>query len=124
MVLKQGKKLRSSFLTPGCLFYDGGFTYRIIRKNIKLLLFTLISLMSVGLLSSSAQASAFSMQCCENERISRIVVRTGHNEQFQFLLGKIKTARQGQFSINNRDKNNPHIKKIRVVSTIEYYLSD
>jgi uncharacterized protein len=39
-------------------------------------------------------------------------------------LGKIKKAGQGQFSINNRDKNNPHIKKIRVVSTVEYYLSD
>ena len=39
-------------------------------------------------------------------------------------LGKIKRARQGQFSISPRDKNNPHIKKIRVVSTIEYYLSD
>jgi uncharacterized protein len=39
-------------------------------------------------------------------------------------LGKIKKASQGQFSINNRDKNNPHIKKIRVVSTVEYYLSD
>lgn len=39
-------------------------------------------------------------------------------------LGKIKKARQGQFSITNRDKNNPHIKKIRVVSTVEYYLSD
>ncbi len=39
-------------------------------------------------------------------------------------LGKIKKASQGQFSINDRDKNNPHIKKIRVVSTIEYYLSD
>ena len=39
-------------------------------------------------------------------------------------LGKIKKAGQGQFSINNRDKNNPHIKKIRVVSTAEYYLSD
>lgn len=39
-------------------------------------------------------------------------------------LGKIKTASQGQFSIFDRDKNNPHIKKIRVVSTIEYYLSD
>lgn len=39
-------------------------------------------------------------------------------------LGKIKKATQGQFSINDRDKNNPHIKKIRVVSTIEYYLSD
>jgi hypothetical protein len=39
-------------------------------------------------------------------------------------LGKIKKARQGQFSISDRDKNNPHIKKVRVVSTIEYYLSD
>lgn len=39
-------------------------------------------------------------------------------------LGKIKTASQGQFSISARDKNNPHIKKVRVVSTIEYYLSD
>lgn len=39
-------------------------------------------------------------------------------------LGKIKTASQGQFSISNRDKNNPHIKNVRVVSTIEYYLTD
>jgi hypothetical protein len=42
----------------------------------------------------------------------------------QSTLGKIRKASQGQFSINDRDKNNPHIKKIRVVSTIEYYLSD
>jgi len=39
-------------------------------------------------------------------------------------LGKIKKASQGQFSIEDRDKNNPHIKKVRVVSTVEYYLSD
>jgi hypothetical protein len=39
-------------------------------------------------------------------------------------LGKIRKARQGQFTITPRDKNNPHIKKIRVVSTVEYYLSD
>ena len=39
-------------------------------------------------------------------------------------LGKIKSARQGQFSITDRDKNNPHIKKIRVVTTVEYYLAD
>jgi hypothetical protein len=39
-------------------------------------------------------------------------------------LGKIKKAYQGQFSINDRDANTPHIKKIRVVATIEYYLSD
>jgi len=39
-------------------------------------------------------------------------------------LGKIKSASQGQFSITPRDKNNPHIKKVRVVSTVVYYLSD
>jgi len=39
-------------------------------------------------------------------------------------LGKIRRASQGQFSIKPRDKNNPHIKKVRVVSTVEYYLSD
>src|SRR5699024_8922529 len=32
-------------------------------------------------------------------------------------LGKIKRARQGQFSINDRDSTTPHIKKVRVVST-------
>jgi hypothetical protein len=39
-------------------------------------------------------------------------------------LGKIKQASQGQFSITDRDKNNPHIKLVRVVSTVEYYLAD
>lgn len=39
-------------------------------------------------------------------------------------LGKIKRATQGQFSISNRDSNTPYIKKVRVVSTLEYYLSD
>ncbi|MED5423121.1 MAG: SIMPL domain-containing protein [Pseudomonadota bacterium] len=39
-------------------------------------------------------------------------------------VGKIKRASQGQFSISDRDRNNPHIKKIRVVSTVEYYLAD
>lgn len=39
-------------------------------------------------------------------------------------LGKIKQASQGQFSISPRDNNNPHIKNVRVVSTIVYYLSD
>ena len=39
-------------------------------------------------------------------------------------LGKIKRANQGQFSISSRDSHHPHIKKVRVVSTIEYTLID
>jgi hypothetical protein len=42
----------------------------------------------------------------------------------QSTLGRIRHASQGQFSIADRDRNNPHIKKVRVVSTVEYYLSD
>lgn len=39
-------------------------------------------------------------------------------------LGKIKSASQGQFSIEDRDQYTPYIKNVRVVSTIEYYLKD
>lgn len=39
-------------------------------------------------------------------------------------LGKIKTASQGQFSISTPDRYNAHLKQVRVVSTVEYYLVD
>jgi len=45
-------------------------------------------------------------------------------EDSDSTLGKIRSASQGQFSISDRDRNNPHIKRVRVVSTVEYYLSD
>jgi hypothetical protein len=39
-------------------------------------------------------------------------------------LGKIKTATQGVFSIENRDENTPYIKKVRVVTNVQYFLED
>lgn len=39
-------------------------------------------------------------------------------------LGKIKTASQGTFSIEPRDSNTPYIKKVRVVNSVTYYLSN
>ena len=39
-------------------------------------------------------------------------------------LGKIKTASQGQFSIDDRDANTPYIKNVRVVSTVSYFLKN
>lgn len=42
----------------------------------------------------------------------------------QSSLGRIRQANQGQFSIEDRDSNTPYIKKVRVVSTLEYYLTD
>jgi hypothetical protein len=38
-------------------------------------------------------------------------------------LGKIRTASQGYFSIDDRDSNTPSIKKVRVVTNVDYYLS-
>jgi hypothetical protein len=39
-------------------------------------------------------------------------------------VGKLKSANQGQFTIEDRDSNTPYLKKVRVVSTVEYYLVD
>lgn len=39
-------------------------------------------------------------------------------------VGKIRSANQGQFSIADRDTSTPHMKKVRVVSTLEFYLTD
>lgn len=39
-------------------------------------------------------------------------------------LGKIKTASQGQFSIEDRDRYTPYIKTVRIVTYITYYLED
>jgi hypothetical protein len=51
-------------------------------------------------------------------------VATKFAQDSESRLGKIRRASQGQFSIEDRDSNTPHIKKVRVVSTVEYYLSD
>ncbi len=39
-------------------------------------------------------------------------------------IGKIKSANQGTFTIDNRDSNTPHIKKVRVVTYTTYYLKN
>lgn len=45
-------------------------------------------------------------------------------ENSKSTLGKIQTAGQGQFSIEDRDNNTPYIKKLRVVTTVTYSLKD
>ncbi len=45
-------------------------------------------------------------------------------EDSESRLGKIKTASQGQFTIEDRDQYTPYIKQVRVVSSIQYYLKD
>ena len=59
----------------------------------------------------------------EATKNARVSAQTFANDS-QSSLGKIKSARQGQFSIYSRDNNTPYIKKVRVVSTVEYYLAD
>lgn len=39
-------------------------------------------------------------------------------------VGKIKSARQGIFSITDRDQNTPYVKNVRVVTTVDYFLKD
>ena len=39
-------------------------------------------------------------------------------------LGKISSAYQGQFSIEDRDANTPYLKHVRVVTSVVYYLKN
>jgi len=39
-------------------------------------------------------------------------------------LGKIKNAAQGTFTITDRDSSTPHIKNVRVVTNVTYYLKN
>lgn len=59
----------------------------------------------------------------EATRKAREVVENFASDS-QSTLGKIKKASQGQFSINANDKSNTRIKRVRVLSTMQYYLSD
>ena len=40
----------------------------------------------------------------------------------QSELGKIQSATQGLFSIEDRDQYTPYIKKVRVVTSVNYFL--
>ena len=37
-------------------------------------------------------------------------------------VGKMRTASQGYFEVEDLDENTPQVKKVRVVTTVEYYL--
>ena len=85
----------------------------------------------------------YALNLCQGDRCSSISLHTAHTfacvqvtaewfcedvggDQFaddsECALGGIRSAQQGQFSIESRDENTPYIKKIRVVNTIEYSL--
>lgn len=59
-------------------------------------------------------------QATKNARASAEKFADDSNSQ----LGKIKRATQGQLTIENRDDNTPFIKTLRVVTTVEYTLSN
>ncbi|MBQ9646501.1 MAG: SIMPL domain-containing protein, partial [Prevotella sp.] len=83
----------------------------------------------VAIENSSPQYEYASFQQMKPEMMQEAIKNAQQTaEQFaeasNSKLGKIQTAGQGQFEIDNRDENTPHIKKLRVVTTVTYSLRD
>ena len=81
----------------------------------------------VAIENSNAQYEYASFQQMKPEMMAEAIKNAQKTaEQFaeasKSKLGKIQTAGQGQFEIDDRDQNTPYIKKLRVVTTITYSL--
>lgn len=81
----------------------------------------------VAIDNSDAQYEYASFQQMKPEMMAEAIKNAQKTaEQFaeasHSKLGKIQTAGQGQFEIDDRDQNTPYIKKLRVVTTITYSL--
>ena len=63
-------------------------------------------------------------QMIEKATINARAVADKFAKDSQSKLGNIRTASQGVFSIDDRDENTPFIKKVRVVTTIDFSLED
>ena len=57
----------------------------------------------------------------EEATVNARIVANKFAEDANAKLGNLKSARQGQFEIESDDVM-PHMRKVRVVTTMEYYL--
>jgi len=133
-------KLAQEYSQPGqsAFRYSGGSTINVYTSNVDLVRKTMEQLVDLGkvgiaITGESYEARTQFLFTKLNELKPEMVEEATKNarqvaekfaEDSKSKLGKIRRASQGLFSIEDRDANTPHIKKVRVVSTVEYYLAD
>lgn len=99
IIARQGELLKE-----GVAIVDGGYTSNIVYE------YTAFTAMKPKMMEEAISNA---------EKTAGQFAKNSHSK-----LGKIISADQGQFSIDNRDENTPYIKKVRVVTTITYSLKD
>ena len=118
--------------------YSGSSTITVYTKNVELVRGTMKNLVELGKAGIAISGQDYNSkteflftglnkikpEMIEEATKNAREVAQRFAKDSQSTLGKIRHARQGQFSIRDRDSNTPYIKKVRVVSTVEYYLSD
>lgn len=99
LINRQGELLRK-----GITLADGGWNYQTIFE------YTALNEIKPDMIAEATRNARSAAQKFADDSDSR--------------LGKIKTAQQGQFSIEDRDPYTPSIKNVRVVTTVQYYIED
>ena len=84
---------------------------------------------SVGDYDSQVRYEFYGLNRIKPEMIEQ-ATRTAREAAQQFAkdseskLGKIKSASQGLFTVDSRDQYTPHIKRVRVVTSVNFYLDN
>ena len=95
---------QAELLKQGVAISGGDYRYNVLYQ------YTKLNEIKVGMIEeASANARASAEQFAADSKSK---------------LGKIKEASQGQISITDRDPNTPHVKQIRVVTSVSYFLKD
>jgi hypothetical protein len=118
--------------------YSGGSTISVYTENVDLVRNTMEQLVELGKVGIAITGETYDArtqflftklndlkpEMVEEATKNAREVAEKFAEDSKSKLGKIRRASQGLFSIEDRDVNTPYIKKVRVVSTVEYYLAD
>ncbi len=106
----------------GTASYDDRYTY---ANNTSQITYRYQANQTVTVFTKNLDLVRKLQQTLETDLVNQNILANSYAD-YQYLglndIGKMRTASQGYFEVEDLDENTPQVKKVRVVTTVEYYL--